>query len=149
MVVNTFIKIEDKYIPISKVKQRVPNQDYIEGAIEIIINENPILTIQHGDYIDQLWSYIWDGLIALLENEAASFFFPDQPVKMSFELINFKRVKVSVEDRKVNSEVVGKSEFMTDMLDKCNEFFQYLPKFAPKLANYSQQMLQEIEELNW
>ena len=70
MKINSFVRFKDKFIPISEASQIVSDERYIEGVIEIFIQDSPILTIKHEDYIDQLWSYIWEGIKAISENRS-------------------------------------------------------------------------------
>lgn len=149
MKINSFVRFKDKFIPISEASQIVSDERYIEGVIEIFIQDSPILTIKHEDYIDQLWSYIWEGIKAISENRSFSTFFPGQPIELLFELKNYEKIQFIVKDDKVNKKVVDKNLFIKEMTLKCKEFFHVLPKIAPTLTNYSKEILEEIDSKNF
>lgn len=79
------------------------------------------------DYIDQLWSYIADGIICIQDNQPFETYFPDQPIKVSFMPIK-EGVSVSVtcdEEMKVK---VAKKEFVNEISKHVIAFFDYLRK---------------------
>jgi hypothetical protein len=57
-VVNTYLKVKQKHIPISEYTETFPDKDYIEGAIECRIDNRDIFTMEHWDlvraYVSQL-----------------------------------------------------------------------------------------------
>ena len=68
----------------------IPNSHYINGAIELNVDGVVVLDCNMWDLIDQLWSYITRMLEKFRSADKASFYFPDQPLKISLERIKRK-----------------------------------------------------------
>lgn len=60
--IDTFIKFNDDFINIFDFKEKIRNNDYIEGVIELTINDKSLIDKSMYDYIDELWSYLSEGL---------------------------------------------------------------------------------------
>ena len=64
------------------------NEDsfYLEGAVCMNINGYKILSFKHWDLIDQLLSYFVQALYEIIveKRSTSTFFFPDQPLQVSF-----------------------------------------------------------------
>lgn len=147
MQIDTFFRTNSDFIPISKFTQLVPDEDYIEGAIEITIRGKKVLSRKHWDYVDQLWSYFLEGIEAINDGRSFSTSLPDQPVEVSFDLHNTQQVQVRVRDDEVVMMPVDRKLFLSTMVQACTEFFLHLPKAAPGLADLSKQSLKRIAEI--
>lgn len=125
--VKTYIKNKNEFVEFSHYTEAFKDSFHIEGAIELTINGVVIFDKEMWDYIDQLWSYIADGIICIQANQPFETYFPDQPIKVSFMPIE-ESVSVSVtcdEEMKVN---VAKKEFVNEMSKHVISFFDYLRK---------------------
>ncbi len=60
--INTFIKINNDFIDVFDFDKKIKNNDYIDGAIELTINGKKLIDKSMYDYIDDLWSYLSEGL---------------------------------------------------------------------------------------
>ncbi|MCK4823661.1 hypothetical protein KA005_48360 [bacterium] len=148
MRVETFLRVDGEFISISECHQAVRNEYYIEGAIEITIQKNKILSREHWDYVDQLWSYLLKGISAISEGHSFSTYLPDQPVEVSFKLLDTDKVEVQVQDNKTSTaSVVQRNLFLKVMLEACRDFFLQLPKVAPGTIDLCKQTLVRIEEI--
>lgn len=148
MRVETFLRIDGEFISMSQCHQAVRDEDYIEGAIEITIQHKKILSRDHWDYVDQLWSYLLDGISAISEGHSFSTYLPDQPVAVCFKLLDTSKVEVQVQDNKTSTAlVVQRNLFLKVMLDACRDFFRQLPKAAPGTLDLCKQTLVRIEEI--
>lgn len=125
--VKTYIKNNNEFVEFSHYTEAFKDSFYIEGAIELTINGVVIFDKEMWDYIDQLWSYIADGIICIQDNHPFETYFPDQPIKVSFMPIK-EGVSVSVtcdEEMKVK---VAKKEFVNEISKHVIAFFDYLRK---------------------
>lgn len=84
ITVNTYIKTKCGFFDIHDFTEDIEDYNYIEGALELTINGINLLDKSMWDYIDQLWSYIADGVICISNDEAFEIYYPDQPIKISF-----------------------------------------------------------------
>ena len=95
--VRTFLRKEDGgFVPVESWNEPIPDQAYLEGSLELTINDVPLLTCGMWDDIDVLWSYLLDCLEELVFGGSASTYFPDQPVELAMERASSGMVRVSV-----------------------------------------------------
>jgi hypothetical protein len=132
----------------SECRQPVPDEDYIEGAVEITIQNKKILSREHWDYVDQLWSYLLDGIDTISAGQSFSTYLPDQPVEVRFQLLDNNQVEVRVQDNITSTAmVVQRNLFLKVMLEACRDFFLKLPEVAPGIMGFCKQTLVRIEEI--
>lgn len=81
---KTYIKNNNEFVEFSHYTEAFKDSFYIEGAIELTINGVVIFDKEMWDYIDQLWSYIADGIICIQDNQPFETYFPGQPIKVSY-----------------------------------------------------------------
>lgn len=125
ILVKTYIKSKNNFIEFNDYTEKFEDSDYIEGALELMINDVVLLNKDMWDYIDQLWSYIADGIICIQNNQAFETYFPDQPIKISFTPIK-ESVFVSVTCHSEKKIKVNKKEFINIMTKHIIDFFDYL-----------------------
>jgi hypothetical protein len=121
----TYLTDGDMLYPIEIFKGNIDDPDYIEGAIELSVNNQAVLTIEMYDYVDQLWEYIVKGIISLQKNEYFSTYFPDQPIELIFKP-DKERVAITVKHQSVVSCLIDKSEFINAMLCEAKKFFEFI-----------------------
>lgn len=95
----------------------------IEGAIELKIGETTLLDTSFWDEITCLWSYLVTAIDELTRSNKSSFYFPDQPILVSFESIANKKLKISVHGK---SAVTAKRSAILIMLQEALRFFEIL-----------------------
>lgn len=148
MKVNTFFRVEGEFIPVSKYGLVVPGEEYIEGAIEIIVNHKKILTCEQWDYVDQLWSYFLDGIHDISTGHSFTTYLPDQPIEVSFKLLDTNNVKIQVKNNEIiTSSVLRRDLFLKVMLEACRDFFRHLSLVAPGTIDLSNNSLVRIEKI--
>lgn len=123
--VKTYIKSKNEFVEFNHYKEVFEDSDYIEGAIELTINGVILFNKDMWDYIDQLWSYIADGIICIQSNKLFETYFPDQSIKISFTPVK-ENVSVSVTCHSENKVKVDKKEFIHEMSKHVISFFDYL-----------------------
>ena len=83
--ITTFIKVGNELVSIEKVNDRDIDTRRIEGSIELKINNETIIEKNLWDDVDDLWTYLTNGLADLQEKGFFKTKYPDQPIKISFE----------------------------------------------------------------
>ncbi|RAS68012.1 hypothetical protein C8D87_10272 [Lentzea atacamensis] len=117
--------------------------DYIEGAIRLLVDGIEIIGFGEWDYVDQLWCYISEMMRQLRgSSHYAETYFPDQPVKLAFE-VKGKRVLVTA---KIGEEVRKASASSVDFFDSLKVagliFFGRISELVP--ANSYAEEQQEL-----
>lgn len=149
--VRSFLKENDQFIPVIDFTGAIEDPDYIEGAIEIQLNEKFLLDCSSWDYIDQLWAYFVDGLVEVANGKEFLTYFPDQPIEVLFQPTqNHKQVNIRV---KMKSEItldgsVQYSEFMEVMTIAAETFFQQMAEIVPSLQDFYKSVNQKLSLIN-
>lgn len=93
--VKSFLRKNDNFVPVSDFIGGIPDSDYIEGAIEILVQQKGLLTLEDWDYVDQLWCYFVGGLFEVVEGKEFETYLPEQPLKVVFDRIAISGVSQS------------------------------------------------------
>jgi hypothetical protein len=105
---------------------------YVEGAIELSINGKSILDTAIWDYVDQLWAYISDMVLALESHGQAETYFPDQPIKLSFVRQGKGRVLVTLAfNGETTVASADESELVMALRDRGSAFFRKMTDLLP------------------
>lgn len=119
---------------VEAVANRPNDPRHIEGAIALTINSVEILDTSVWDYVDQLWAYISDMIIALRERGEAITYFPDQPIRLSFRKHGLDQVLVTLEldasTRRVAS--INESELISALRACGLAFFRTMSELVPQ-----------------
>lgn len=120
--ISTYLKIKDSFINIEDFYGKIDDEFYIDGSIELSINNVELIDKSMWDYIDQLWCYFIDGLNSLSKNEKFKTNFPDQPIEVTFEIIK-NNTLITVGDKKT---FVDKDFFIISMAVHAKKFLSKL-----------------------
>ncbi len=114
---------------------------YIEGAIQLTINGKKIIDKSMWDYVDQLWSYILEGVYKLDSCKTYTTYFPDQPIEIAFVNLNEMFIEIKFGENRVVAE---KSVVIPSLVESGLEFFRSLQKILPD----EQSVKDEIDKAN-
>ncbi|NHV29588.1 hypothetical protein [Burkholderia sp. D-99] len=123
IVAKTYLRVKKKFVNFYDFNGKIPDPDYIEGAIELSINGVEILNKEMWDYVDQLWAYLAEGVMCVARGEGFKTYFPDQPIEISFG-VQGSKVVVAVTVYETVKVVVDRSEFVSEMRRLAVEFFE-------------------------
>lgn len=141
LTVDTFLRVGDGFVRVQDFDGAIKEPEYIQGALSIRANGVQVLGVELWDYIDQLWAYIADGVCCVAEGKSYSCYFPDQPIKLSFELVGAGMVKISVDFQGGRSAVVSMEEFLSTFVKAGVDFFHSIGRLLPDqneaLSDYS------------
>ena len=139
--VKNYIKDGDRFIPVEEFNGTLPDPEYIDSAMELIINGIPIITCQEWDYMVPLWAYIANGFEELAEKSEWKTYFPDQSIELIFR-VDKQRNEIEVkafipksdmlnlpEERR--SAVINSGEFLTAMSEAGQSFFLRMAEILP------------------
>lgn len=120
--ISTYLKIKNNFINIEDFYGKIDDEFYIDGSIELSIDNVELIDKSMWDYIDQLWCYLIDGLNSLSKNESFKTNFPDQPIEVKFEIIK-NNALITVGDKKI---FVDRNFFITSMAAHAKKFLSKL-----------------------
>lgn len=126
--------------------QYVTDFDYIEGAITIFCDGVNILDFRYWDLVDQLWSYLIEGLNEILNgNKNVKFYFPDQPIEFKMQEISGELLLLTIKEKKF---VVNRQEFVVAALKEAKKFYKILGKCSNEyVVEQSKDELRKIGEI--
>ena len=146
--VISYVKQGDDFIPVSTFGANLRDPDYIDGAIELVINHRPILTTAMWDLVDQLWSYIAGGLTDVVQGKPFFTHFPDQPAELHITPVNPYMVKVrTVAGGVSRSEVVALDELIDTLSREGISFFGKMCDLNPAHSVSYQHSIHVLESL--
>lgn len=146
--INTFIKLNDNFINIFDLKEKIKNKNYIEGAIELTINGKILIDKSMYDYIDELWSYISEGLFIVSQNEEFKCYFPDQPIAVNFIPQKGNRILVSITCHEEIKISINRYEFLHSMIEHAKLFFAKLEDLNSASMGTRKSALQFIDKIS-
>lgn len=121
-------------VPIGQFSGGLPDLDYVEGSIEIIVRNQLILSREYVDYVDQLWAYFLNAMQDLSRSGKAEFMFPDMPVEVSIHRVSREQVSFRVDDNLVPR--IETALIFSELCRAGQVFFERLGQVAPTLLNY-------------
>lgn len=141
--VETFLKDSNgDFQPVESCRTRPRDLDYIEGAIRLTIDGAPIIGLGEWDYVDQLWCYLADMIAQFGKTGYAETYFPDQPIKLSFQSSG-ERVLVTVEiGKEVRRASAPSVDFLESVKAAGTRFFEKMSELAP--ANSYAEALEDL-----
>jgi hypothetical protein len=127
---------------IDDVSPPIPDVDYVEGAIVWTIQGVSLMSESQWDLVDQLWAYMIDGVIQLLDTGKFETYFPDQPLRLAFTARSGNRVEVAVGEEK---NIVDREALVTSLADGGKRFFWRMKELVPKRNITWKRYLDKIE----
>ncbi|MFL0809343.1 MAG: hypothetical protein K6L76_02910 [Agarilytica sp.] len=123
--IESYIKVQNELVNIKDFSGALPNAEYPEGVILLVLEGKTLISKNMWDYIDQLWFYIIDGVEHVLQRKHYMGYFPGQPIEIIFKDMNDLYAEVRVGDQHA---VVKKEDLFKDIVTAARSFFQfYLP----------------------
>lgn len=151
IIIESYLRKEDgEFLPIQSWIDPIPDHDYLEGALKLIINGTPIMTLTMWDYIDELWAYIINALQKFTLDDSVHIYFPDQPIKLDMKRTPPNMILVSISSRSGkfdNSAWTHEGNFVHQLLDAGEKFFTKMNKLDPTGQGQYENDIERIEEV--
>ena len=124
--IRSFMKVDGDLIPIEEFQGPIIDRLYIEGAIEMSVGRQTLLSRDMVDYIDQLWAYLVEGLGEVMVGREFSTCYPDMPLTIVLRPQG-DRVAIKVGSRAEVS--VMRNELCRALVSAGTVFFERLRRF--------------------
>ena len=137
-----------KFWSINSAKEPPKDADYIYGAILWTIDDQPFLTKEEWDLVDQLWGYLVNAMLEITQGRDADFYFPDMPLPVNLSLLHgWDGVKLKVGDGpKSRTIVTQRRDFIRAGAEGAKHFFEKMGMLVPSHPAPRDQ-LSKIEKL--
>lgn len=147
VTIRSWVKANDALVPVEQFTGPIADENYIEGAIELSVEQKPILTCEMTDYVDQLWAYLIRGLGEVVAGREFSTFYPDMPLEVAFRPQD-GRVTILVDPQGQRAEAtVAIDDLRVAMATAGTLFFERLRLFAPSNEAMYDRYLSELAVL--
>ncbi|GAA3022739.1 hypothetical protein [Streptomyces glomeratus] len=141
--VETFLKDSNgEFQPVETCRTQPRDLDYIEGAIQLSIDGLPIIGLEEWDYVDQLWCYVADMVTQFGTTGFAETYFPDQPIKLSFQSSGSRVLVTAETGNEVRRASAPSAEFLESVRTAGTRFFEKMSELAP--ANSYAEAIQQL-----
>lgn len=144
MTIRTWLLVDDEFLDVESFVGPIKDPDYIEGAIELVIDGTELLTTRMWDYVDQLWAYILDGAAKVAEGKNASTFFPDQPIELKLDPIGESARVTVVCDDEVSASV-DRRHFLSEIVREAEIFFRKLEHLLPSRYDHELECIEQLK----
>lgn len=126
------------------VEQPPRDHDYIEGALEFVVNGTEVVGKEDWDYVDTLWCYIATMVDDFRSTDVVHSYFPDMPVKLQFRRRGHL-VLVSRESRTASVQaVIDRSELLTGLEEEGRRFLQQMSVLSPDNAEAYEVAIEQL-----
>ncbi|WP_205877916.1 hypothetical protein [Mycobacterium camsae] len=119
---------------------------HIDGALELQIDNIAVLDRSMWDHIDQLWAYLVYMISDLKKVGKAHTYYPDQPLKLTFEAIGEGLVRVaSYPSDGPRLAVVKQVELIRCLKASGIKFFATMIRINPKDKDMYYQLIEQLD----
>ena len=146
ITVATYLRTPDEtFEPVETSTASPADPDYIEGAIELVVDGTTVIGTEEWDYVDQLWAYIADMVEDLRAGEdLAETYFPDQPIRLAFERADGEILITAELDEEVRHALIPEQELITALDTAARRFFEKMTVLAAANATSYKEVLASI-----
>jgi len=127
--VHSYLKDGSVFVLANEWAKPLPDELYIEGAIDLVINGTRLLGFEDWDLVDQLWAYLLDGLFSVFKSgKPFEIFFPDQPLKLQLSRVTKHRINFSVGNHSAN---VSATSLLFVLAQGGQDFIKEITRLSP------------------
>jgi len=145
--VRSYLVQQGALVSLGSFAGPIADEDYVEGALELSIDRHPLLTRDMVDYIDQLWSYLIDGIEEIAAGREWSTYYPDTAIKITLRPTG-QRVTVVVERKKgVTEATTTVTELRRALIPAAIAFIEKLLPYMPRHQQENQRVLARLRQL--
>lgn len=145
--VNSFFRIDKRFISLNEFHGPILDKDYIEGALLVSIYDNELFDLSLWDYIDQLWAYLVDAICAVAAGDGYSCCFPDQPIRIEFTIVSGNLVKIFIGVGEGRTGVVEKYQFVSAFGKAAIQFFSRMTVLIPEESFIFQGYIERLDNV--
>ncbi|WP_370945089.1 hypothetical protein AB5J62_39220 [Amycolatopsis sp. cg5] len=131
--VRTFLRMPDgSFEPFSECVTSPRDPDYVEGAIELVVEGVEIFGLPEWDLVDQLWAYICEMLARFRAENQVQISFPDSPIDFILKRSSPGRVLVTAQmTQEKRSVSVSEEELVTALTVEARRVLTRMSELLP------------------
>lgn len=145
--IESYLKIGPLFVPVASFEGVVRDNLYIEGAIDLYVNGEPVMTRVEWDLVDQLWGYLLNLCENVAKGEKGKTYFPDQPIELELSP-HGRRVELRLRYPNVERRAFEEREVLfAEVARAGSSFFENMARLVPEHRNAWEHELARIERL--
>jgi hypothetical protein len=137
-------KSADAFVDVNVYEGRLPDLNFIKGAIQWNIGNVTILSEVHWDAVDLLWFFLLDGVLELKKQDTVEVHFPAQPLSIWFFTTGPNQVRIKILNF---AAVVDRTLMIRSICDGARSFFARMVELAPELKAKWDDGLRKVENV--
>lgn len=147
IVFRSFLEEGKQLVPIEEATKPPPDDFYIEGVVELLVDDHPILRRDSVDLVDQLWCYLVQGLEQLLSGQDFSVFYPDMPLEIRMQLKGTRVFITADNPGQLDRATVELEDLRQAMLPAAETFFRRIRELTSEHDKLYAKYLDRIARL--
>ncbi|GAA5075520.1 hypothetical protein [Streptomyces similanensis] len=133
--IETFLRAPDGgFVRVEACHGPPPDPDYIEGAIRLSVDGRELIGLREWDYVDQLWCYVAEMASRLRSTGRAETYFPDQPIRLSFQESGSRVVVTVKSGGEVKKAIASSADLLNSLRTAGLSFFDKMSELVPGLS---------------
>ncbi len=131
--VTTLLRIDGTFLPITSVEHYRGADEYIPGAVSLLVDGLELLGATLWDDVDWFWPSLIDTMDTYRRDGAARTMFPDQPIALTLKEQGSESARIEVTDGSEINRVVSaaRSDLLRAVQDGGREYFRELRRICP------------------
>lgn len=126
-------------------------RNYVQGCLVIAVDGVELVGGEQPTDVDHLWAYLVPGIEALAERRSFEVWFPDAPVRLSFEVQerhpHRDLVRIQVGRHSPTSCVAPRRELIAELVRAGLEFHEHLGRLVPTRAGDASLAIERLVRL--
>lgn len=147
--VYTYVKFGEDFIPFQQFNEKFPDPEYLDGAIDLMVEGVQLHGFDTWDYIDFLWSGIVRGMLMVVQGKAHREGFPDSSIDLVMTPVGNNRICIELdklEDR--NARVtVDQNEVFKMLCQEARSFICRMDERLPQHRDVNEPMSNDLDEI--
>lgn len=147
ITVKSYLGADSNLVPAEEFTGPIADEDYIEGAVELTIDDIAMLTRAQVDYVDQLWAYLVNGLDEVVAGRTFTTCFPDMPIEIALRPEG-AHVTMSVTSKRSSATATTSlADLLAAMIPAARTFFARIGPLAPSNAPSYEYVLETLNKI--
>lgn len=133
IAVETYLRSEaGTFTRVAEVARHTGDDRHVPGAIELVVDGQPVLDRELWDDVDWLWPFVVQALDDCLTSGVGERWFPDQPILFRVEAAGESRLLFTVDGGPIHRVVsADRQEAVRAVAAAALDFFAQLGRLVP------------------
>ena len=147
--VRTYIKVNDEFLCFETFEREFPDPEYLDGAIDLVINGVQIHGFDTWDFIDGMWSALISGMREVIRSGSYLEGFPDSAIELVMQPVGSHKVRIAIEKLETRdaSVVADRNTTFRMLCDEGRSFLRQMDQRLPQHRESTAPLKEYLEEI--